>query len=179
MLRLSAEVLVNHVKRSSSVVVLPALPQEARELLEAYNRRVLDVYAGCAFTYASQISPEPGNDVAMPISGAVSLQTPENVPVVQSLRDKSIRPIARSVFVANSGRGDEYDTINELCTTSRHGINLERFMTPDLELPNKQTSWVLNAAIYDFFIHGSVRYSRKPRHYSVPLTPALCRITTL
>jgi hypothetical protein len=179
MLRFSAEVLADYLKRSSSVVILPALPQEAREILEAYNRRVLDVYAGCAFTYASQILPEPGNDASMPISGAVSLQTPDNIPVIQSLRSKSIRPIIRSVFVANSGLGDEYDTINELCTTSRHGINLERFMTPHLELPDEKTSWVLNAAIYDFFIHGSVRYSRKSRHYSVLLTPALCRITTL
>jgi hypothetical protein len=156
-LRFSAEVLVDHLKRSPSVVVLPALPQEAQEILEAHNQRVLDACTGFALTYASQRSTELGAGAAMPLSGPVSPQISEDLPFVRSLHNKSIRSITRSVFVANSGRSDDYDTVNELCSASRHGINLEGFMTPHLELPNEKTSWVLNAAIYDFFIHGSVR----------------------
>lgn len=156
-LKFSTQVLVDHLKRSSSVVVLPALPREAQEILEAYNRRGLDAYTGFALTYASQRFTELGADAAMPLSGPVSPQTSEDLPFVRSLHEKSIRSITRSVFVANSGRGDDYETVNELCSASRHGINLERFMTPHVELPTEETSWVLNAAIYDFFIHGSVR----------------------
>jgi hypothetical protein len=159
-LRFPTEVLVGQLKRSSSVVVLPALPREAKEILEAHNRRVLDAFTGFALTYASQRSTELGAGAAMPLSGPVSPQISDDLPFVRSLHDKSIRSITRSVFVANSGRGDDYDTVNELCSASRHDINLEAFMTPHLELPDEKTSWVLNAAIYNFFIHGSVRQSQ-------------------
>lgn len=169
-LKFSAKVLADQLKRSSSVVVLPALPQEACEILEAHNRRVLDVYTGFVLTQAYQIPTELTDGVAMPLSGAVGPQHSEKLPFVQSLHDKSIRPISRSVFVANSGRGDHYDSVGELCATSRHGINLEMFMTPCLELPSEKTSWVLNAAIYDFFMHGSVSNSCKARHSRASLT---------
>lgn len=158
-LKLSKEALPAEVKRSPSEVILPPLPKAAKKILDAYNKLVLDTYSGFALTYASQHEDDLPDDAIWPLGGDADVEEEDGIPIIESLQRKAIDSSTRSVFVSNSGYGDNYDSVGELCSTSRPGINLEKFMTPYIDLPGKNTSWVLNAAIYDFFVHGSVRDS--------------------
>src|SRR6266487_1189690 len=66
-------------------------------------------------------------------------------------------PRARSVFVALSGHGDNFMTINYLCTSARSGIFLESAVIPHIEIYPDESRTLLNAYLLDFFMHGSVQ----------------------
>jgi len=69
--------------------------------------------------------------------------------------------VVRSLFVANSGHGDAFQSISELAATSRSGIYLNEHAIPSMEpfiAPREghKNNFALNAYIYDFYIHGQV-----------------------
>lgn len=165
-LRFSKEA-IDQLRSSPSEVILPPLPPAAKTIIDEYNSLVLDVFTGCSLTYASQHGDTLGKDESLPLSGEVEVEEgAEEIPIAQTLKSRSIQPITRSVFVANSGLGDTYNSLDEICSTSRPGIHLEKFMTPYIDLPGDESPWVLNAAIYDYFIHASVRVSFGPQSHA-------------
>ncbi|KAF8315022.1 P-loop containing nucleoside triphosphate hydrolase protein [Clavulina sp. PMI_390] len=156
-LKFNKDHLFDHLKRSASVVVLPALPGAARKILDAHNQQVLDSYLGYAYVYATQNEDDMPDATTTPFGQTLEAkESPEDIPIITTLQQRAVRSETRSLFAANSGLGDVYSTVKELCTTARAGIHLQTFMTPYLDLPDKNTRWALNAALYDFFIHGSV-----------------------
>ncbi|KAH7173100.1 hypothetical protein DER46DRAFT_644793 [Fusarium sp. MPI-SDFR-AT-0072] len=66
-------------------------------------------------------------------------------------------PVIRSLFVALSGFTDDFDLIKELCSTVRDGVFLEESSIPYLLIWLIDTTVELNAYLYDFFKHGSLK----------------------
>ncbi|KAI3574038.1 hypothetical protein IWW34DRAFT_823643 [Fusarium oxysporum f. sp. albedinis] len=66
-------------------------------------------------------------------------------------------PVIRSPFAALSGFTDEFDSIKEMCSTVRDGVFLEESSIPYLPIWPNDTSVELNAYLYDFFKHGSLK----------------------
>ncbi|EKJ72061.1 hypothetical protein FPSE_07764 [Fusarium pseudograminearum CS3096] len=66
-------------------------------------------------------------------------------------------PVIRSPFAALSGFTDEFDSIKEMCATVREGLFLEESAIPYLPVCLNDTSVELNAYLYDFFKHGSLK----------------------
>jgi len=65
-------------------------------------------------------------------------------------------PHARSSFVALSGLGDNFTTIEDLCTSTRDGVFLESAVIPHLEISPDETGSRLNAYLLDFYMHESL-----------------------
>ncbi|KAH6977816.1 hypothetical protein EDB82DRAFT_567453 [Fusarium venenatum] len=66
-------------------------------------------------------------------------------------------PVIRSPFAALSGFTDEFDSIKEMCATVREGLFLEESAIPYLPVWPNDISVELNAYLYDFFKHGSLK----------------------
>ncbi|KAF2402581.1 P-loop containing nucleoside triphosphate hydrolase protein [Trichodelitschia bisporula] len=135
------------VHRSSSVVFLPPLPVPAQDVIAAHNADTLAVFVAYVRTFAEQHLKSP--DVALPLTGVAvggsgGPATPGTLPA----------PTVRSAFVALSGHGDEFGSIAELCSTVRGGVFLEEAVVPYLPVEKSEP---LNAYLYDFYKHGSVK----------------------
>ncbi|OAP63865.1 hypothetical protein AYL99_03092 [Fonsecaea erecta] len=138
---------------SSSVVVLPPLPEKAARTLLAHNDQTLDVYAAYVSTYIDQHVTEL--DHYLPLTG------------LKCGGDKSLEEIGvavsplppariNSAFVALSGHRDEWKSVSDLCKMVRSGVWLEEAVVPYVgTYPNDSTA-LLNAYLYDFFKHGNV-----------------------
>ena len=63
------------------------------------------------------------------------------------------RVAVRSSYVALSGCGDEFSSIQELCQTSRSGLFLDPKMVPIFEIYDEETTF-LNSYLLDFYKHG-------------------------
>ncbi|KAI9757509.1 MAG: hypothetical protein M4579_003422 [Chaenotheca gracillima] len=135
--------------KSPSIVFLPALPIEARNILAKHDAETLETFATYVQTFATQHLPEKertlpltglkvGSDIERPTTGL-----PKPLP----------ETISRSAFVALSGHGDSFDSIADLCSGTRQGIFLEKAVIPHLENDDRMP---LNAYLYDFFMHGSL-----------------------
>jgi hypothetical protein len=141
-----------------SKVILPPLPAAASEALVKHNEEILNIYSGYAITFASQHNPRLGPDTTLPLtpgdlSPRVLLRSPP--PFIRQLRASSVKVVARSLFVANSGHGDAtFRSTDELADTVRRGIHLNKHAIPSLDLLTEGKS--LNAVFLDFFNHGQV-----------------------
>ncbi|KAH6899942.1 hypothetical protein B0T10DRAFT_570328 [Thelonectria olida] len=62
----------------------------------------------------------------------------------------------RSPFVALSGLGDDFKSIQELCSTVRGGVFLEESAIPFIPIWPHDTDSELNAYLLDFYKHGSM-----------------------
>jgi hypothetical protein len=133
------------MKGSPSVVLLPDMPENAANVLRKHNKSTLDIFTAYVRTFVEQHVQEPDNKLpltAATIGGAAdqSKQGPTKV---------------RSPFVALSGHGDEFQSIHELCSTSRSGVFLEEAVIPYVGIYPEDTNLPLNAYLYDFFMHGN------------------------
>lgn len=66
-------------------------------------------------------------------------------------------PKARSLFVALSGHGDDFSSIDDLCSSVREGVFLESAVIPHLQVHPKENKTPLNAYLLDFYMHGAVQ----------------------
>lgn len=66
-------------------------------------------------------------------------------------------PKARSLFVALSGHGDDFKSIEDLCSSVREGVFLESAVIPHLEVHPKENKMPLNAYLLDFYMHGAIQ----------------------
>ena len=78
--------------------------------------------------------------------------TDENIAISGSLPPTKVR----SAFVALSGHGDDFESISDLCRTTRSGVFLEEAVIPHLDVYPDESKTPLNAYLYDFFMHGDL-----------------------
>lgn len=141
------------VKPSSSIVFLPPLPQKAASILHRHNEQTLEVYRKYADTFASQHITIA--DTKLPLSGMTAgNEDGSSISTVHSLPSTRVR----SAFVALSGRGDDFDSISDLCQNTRDGIFLEEAVIPYMQIDTEQP---LNAWLLDFYKHGDVKTLEK------------------
>jgi ATP-dependent RNA helicase DDX60 len=174
------EALAEKIRRSSSMVYLPPLPEDATLVLRKHNTTTLSIFTTYVKTFAEQ--HVKGEERFLPLTG-IAVGAPEQAESIHS-NDKSEgkqngsasstmatnltatnlaflptlpAPRARSAFVALSGHGDDFKTITDLCTSARSGIFLESAVIPHVVLHPDESRTPLNAYLLDFFIHGAVR----------------------
>lgn len=173
--------MANIIRRSPSVVYLPPLPEKAANMLRQHNDSTLSIFATYVRTFAKQHMK--GEDRILPLTNIqVGGQKPLETNVATAIKfDDHVRgsahgnsvtsqmarlfkflptlpvPCARSAFVALSGHGDDFTTIADLCTSVRSGIFLESAVIPHLILYPDKSGMRLNAYLFDFFMHGSIK----------------------
>ena len=150
--------------KSTSKVILPPLDSKARAVLSEHEKQTLEIFASYASTFAIQNSTHLGEDAELPLSRLKYAGSGHGVggTFQQYLGQNSTPVVVRSLFVANSGHGDVFQSISELAATSRSGIYLDEQAIPSMEpfitsREGHKSSFALNAHIYDFYMHGRVR----------------------
>ena len=143
--------LSESVHRSSSVVFLPRLPRAAEELLVRHNEETKSIFEGYVHSYVNQHLMDKC-DRTLPFT-RLPVGQEENQGGFSSVKSTVIR----SPFVALSGFDDNFDSIHELCATVRDGVFLEESAIPYIPIWPHDTDVELNAYIYDFFKHGSLK----------------------
>jgi hypothetical protein len=163
------------IERSPSIVYLPPMPAEATKILLNHNKQTLDIFTTYAKTFAAQyvkeeeyrlpltkiaIGPAPtsigSNGTKCGTNGSAHLEK-NGGGKPESTRLPSLpTPHARSAFVALSGLGDDFTTIEDLCSSTREGVFLESAVIPHLEIHPEESRTPLNAYLLDFYTHGSV-----------------------
>jgi hypothetical protein len=160
------------IKRSPSIVYLPSMPEDATKILRKHNKDTLDIFTTYVKTFAAQHVKEA--EVRLPLThtpvGVSSEKSAnghangsayvngdaKNYPSTVDFLPSLPAPHARSAFVALSGLGDEFTTIEDLCSSTREGVFLEAAVIPHLEIHPDETRTPLNAYLLDFFMHGAV-----------------------
>lgn len=142
------EYIENIVKRSPSIVFLPPLPLKAAQILRAHNQDTLQVFTTYVRTFVDQHVKE--DDRKLPLTGMNAGGADDNSAFPGSLPPTKVR----SAFVALSGHGDEFESISDLCRTTRSGVFLEETVIPHLDVYPDESKTPLNAYLYDFFMHG-------------------------
>jgi hypothetical protein len=166
--KIDSEAMAERIRRSPSMVYLPPMPENAAEILRTHNAKTLSIFSTYVQTFAEQYVKN--DETELPLTklavgrqeesksevngtkGVVSDEAPK-INFLPSLP----RPHARSSFVALSGHGDDFSTIDDLCTSSRTGIFLESAVIPHLELHPDESRTPLNAYLLDFFMHGDLQ----------------------
>lgn len=145
--------------KSPSKVFLSPLNSKAQTALEQHENEILKIFTSYASTFATHNSAQLGEDDMLPLSKLKYAGSGEGVggAFKQYLEENSTPVVIRSLFVANSGHGDVFHSISELAATSRSGIYINEHMTPSMErFISYKGGFVLNAYIYDFYMHGQV-----------------------
>ncbi|GBE83891.1 Uncharacterized helicase [Sparassis crispa] len=149
------------IRKSPSMVILPPLPADAREVLLEHDKEILQVFTSYALTYASQYSKELGADSQLPLSQRAYPLSHDNPssPFRDYLDRTAVKVSARSLFVANSGHSDSFQTVKELTGTIRRGLHLNEHAIPTMHrlttIPGSGDDfYALNAYLLDFYIHG-------------------------
>jgi len=157
------EYITEVVKKSPSMVILPPLSEAAREVLKDQDREILRIFTGYALTYGSQHDTDLGPDNVLPLSKRNMSGTTEDEqsPICHHLHSTAIRVVARSLFVANSGHDDHFNSVHDLARTARRGMNLNEHLIPSFQDITAQTrrgdgNYALNAYLLDFYTHGQV-----------------------
>ncbi|KAF2702832.1 DEAD/DEAH box helicase-like protein [Pleomassaria siparia CBS 279.74] len=144
------EFIEDVVKRSPSIVFLPAMPTKAADILRKHNSSTLEIFTAYVKTFVDQHID--GEDNALPLTqmklGGDSV--PKGAEGLQRFPPARVR----SSFVALSGHDDNFDSIHDLCTTSRSGVFLEEAVVPYVGLYPEESELPLNAYLYDFYMHG-------------------------
>lgn len=151
------------------------MPEEAANILRDHNKKTLDIFTTYAKTFAAQHVKD--EERYLPLTKTPVGAAPPNLPNGKALNghangsahtgqddDSSAldflpslpAPHARSAFVALSGLGDTFTTIEDLCSSTREGVFLESAVIPHLELHPDETKSPLNAYLLDFYMHGSI-----------------------
>ena len=138
------------MKRSSSIVFLPPLPLQAAKILRAHNEDTLEVFTTYVKTFVDQHVKE--HDCKLPLTGIHAGGIDESVNLSGSLPPTKVR----SAFVALSGYDDTFESISDLCRTTRSGVFLEEAVIPHLDVYPDESKTPLNAYLYDFFMHGDL-----------------------
>ncbi|KAF8843868.1 P-loop containing nucleoside triphosphate hydrolase protein [Paxillus ammoniavirescens] len=156
------------IKKSASMVILPPLSEDARHVLKEHDEEILRIFTGYALTYGSQHNAQLGPDTLLPLSnidiaGDLTSSASENKPrFIAHLQETALRVVARSLFVANSGHDDHFDSVANLARTARRGLALNEHAIPSVAHITAPTDgstgqFALNAYILDFYTHGQVR----------------------
>ncbi|KAK3937959.1 P-loop containing nucleoside triphosphate hydrolase protein [Diplogelasinospora grovesii] len=140
------------VHRSPSLVILPALPERALEILQEHNNQTLKVFQGYVHSYVTQhLYGKP--DRQLPLTKHTV--TPNSGVDMTELLGSQPATTVRSPFSALSGATDTFTTISELCSAVRSGVFLEESAIPYIPITSEELNGIpWNAYIYDFSKHG-------------------------
>ncbi|TFY54174.1 hypothetical protein EVG20_g9819 [Dentipellis fragilis] len=159
----TSENLQELVRKSPSVVVLPGMQPMAQTLLAQHRDEILRIFTTYALSFARQNEGKFGQDNRLPLSGEMptSSEEPSSSPLRTYLADTAIRPVARSAFIANSGLGDTFHSVQELARTVRRGVYLNEHAIPSIDrivtpVGDAAQPFKLNAYLLDFYMHGQV-----------------------
>jgi hypothetical protein len=165
------------IKTSASMVILPPLLEDARRVLVAHEEEILRIFTGYALTYGSESSAELGPDSRLPLSGT-EIGGTSHAPgrFGTWLQKTALRVVVRSLFAANSGHDDRFESVMDLARTARRGLYLSEHAIPSFapilataragdenrkrrsKLPKPHAhGFALNAYILDFYTHGQVQ----------------------
>ncbi|KAG6161619.1 hypothetical protein E4U51_007000 [Claviceps purpurea] len=159
-----AKAITDKEHRSPSIVVLPALPKAAEDILTEHNKETLHIFRNYVGSFVEQhLYDQPDNQLPL-TNCAILKKTGADTLEASSFLDIVPPTKLRSAFAALSGFTDEFESIHDLCTTVRAGVFLEESAVPYIPLyPNDDANMHWNAYLYDFFKHGSlealVRYN--------------------
>ncbi|KAG9228916.1 hypothetical protein BJ875DRAFT_524841, partial [Amylocarpus encephaloides] len=161
---------VEKILRSQSKVYLPDMPEAAKKILRKHNEDTLDIFTTYVKTFASQHVKKAESSLPLTRTriGAVTPMANGQKPANGSTNaNGALTPVgflpslpapdARSAFVALSGLGDDFTTIEDLCSSTREGVFLEAAVIPHLQIYPDDTRTKLNAYLLDFYIHGAVQ----------------------
>ncbi|KAI9827475.1 MAG: hypothetical protein M1832_004825 [Thelocarpon impressellum] len=150
--RRSDEEFLKVVKQSSSLVFLPPMPEKASAVLREHNQETLQIFSSYVRTFAAEHMKNEERE--LPLTGVQA----GGKTSVSSMGPFSTLPSTqtRSAFVALSGHGDQFDSVSDLCDTTRQGIFLEKAIVPHVDIYPDESGTPLNAYLYDFFKHGDV-----------------------
>lgn len=130
-----------------SAITLPELPTEAATILKEHNEETLETFTTYVKTFAKQHVTNV--EQTLPLT---DLSFGGSDPIIIQALDPLPETTACSHFVALSGHSDTFDSIADLCASTRSDIFLEKAIIPHLEIPSAAP---LNAYLYDFFRHGA------------------------
>lgn len=143
------------VKPSSSLVFLPSLPKEASDVLNEHSKQILSVFTTYVQTFVDQ--HVHGEDNELPLTGMKAGASPDGAEVPSEVKDKALpATTVRSQFYALSGHSDKFNSVTDLCRTTRSGVFLEESVVPHVGLYPQDLESPLNAYLLDFFKHGDI-----------------------
>jgi len=123
-------------------VFLPPLPLQAAKILRDHNEDTLQVFTTYVRTFVDQhIETE---DSVLPLTGIKAGGTSDNIVLPEPLPPTKIR----SSFVALSGHDDSFESIPDLCRSTRDGVFLEEAVIPHLDVYPDESKTPLNACTY-------------------------------
>lgn len=123
--------------------------------LRRHNQTALAAITDYLVCFAESYKEELSSDTLLPFSN-LSVE-PQGVAqsCPEALAKHSLNVKIRSLFVAASGHGDTFSSLEELYGTVRHGIYVNKSMVPTFDLPEDGS---LNAYLLDFYKHGDFRF---------------------
>ncbi|KAH7149468.1 hypothetical protein B0J13DRAFT_663239 [Dactylonectria estremocensis] len=146
-------------KRSASSVFLKPLPEAAETLLIQHNKQTLSIFKACVHSYIGQhLVGKPGRTMLFPKPVVGPLGVPRGA--FLGYPGTTIR----SPFVSLSGFGDEFDIVQDLCSTIRGDVFLEEPAIPCIQIWPHDTKTELKAFLYDFYNHGSMEVLVRANH---------------
>ncbi len=171
--RMAKEAKLNKVKTGPSQVVLNPLSeigdivgqgtqggtptregQLVKEILAKHNSYAVQTLTEYTACFVDAYNVELGADDTFPFTLCRFSHEDTQVDLGERWRNLLLPRVAvRSSYVALSGRGDEFSSIQELCQTSRSGLFLDPKMVPIFELYDEETT-PLNSYLLDFYKHG-------------------------
>lgn len=163
--RLDDPVVAEKINRSASNVYLDPMPNEAVEILRKHNKDTLDIFATYVKTFSEQhlrnaetrlpLTQTPAG-AAPPVEANGTANGVHKDDTGLGFLPSLPAPYARSAFDALSGLGDNFSTIDDLCSSTREGVFLESAVIPHLVLHPDESRSQLNSYLLDFFKHGDL-----------------------
>ncbi|KAF8671655.1 P-loop containing nucleoside triphosphate hydrolase protein [Rhizoctonia solani] len=149
----SQEVLKRLRSTLPSLIQLPPLPSYIQNAFQQYNEETLRIFSTYAVTYAHQhLKSQPDSALPLSLHEVGSSEKLSGGIVGNALKDLSLKGrIARSAFVSNSGHGDTFESVAELCRSTRSGLHLSSHNVPYFEYDAP-----VNAYALDYWQHESV-----------------------
>ncbi|TPX52317.1 hypothetical protein SeMB42_g01506 [Synchytrium endobioticum] len=157
--RYKPEILEALIKGSASAIVLPPLPKDIRTVLENHNKSVVTVFTNYCRQYAKQYSSQLGIDDALPWTCrklTAELAGTSDSRFASTLTSSKTENWSRSAFVATSGHGESYGSVEEIVESSRAGLALPKRAMPSV-FAKEDTELQLDAYACDFLRHGSTK----------------------
>jgi hypothetical protein len=147
------EELERKIKQSPSNIILEPLPEDALIVLTNHNAKIVGIYRAYAIRFGrSQFNSTEKN---LPLSRVhFNTKNQWNSMVTEGLHESALKYAARSAFIATSGHGDSFDTIDDLAHNTREGILVEASAVPSMD--DFINPPALDAYLLDFFKHGQV-----------------------
>ncbi|KAL1297753.1 hypothetical protein AAFC00_006291 [Neodothiora populina] len=142
-------------KPSSSLVFLPPMPEEATTILGEHSEQVLQVFTAYVQTFVNQHIEAV--DDQLPLSGMHAGVKADRSDLPESIKSRALPATTiRSQFYALSGHSDKFNSVADLCRTTRSGVFLEESVVPNVGLYPQDLDSPLNAYLLDFFKHGDI-----------------------